>query len=673
MFSKLARANSKRQRKESSLYFSSMIISIVAFYVILSLQSQDVMIFLKRMESASVENLMAFIPPLYIASLFIIFILVYFATSIQFEERRHEFGVYLTLGMKPGKLFRLLLEEDIRNNLISLLIGLPIAIALTELISLLTSKLVGLGIIGHTFTFSPKAIGMTCLGFLLVKFLAFMILVIKMRKFSVGEFLGEREEEKKTHSKKTYITCLILGLTMMISSYKLGISGKTLEDFIFFYLTLFLGICGTILFFFGLRLVIGYFARKKPEGKLATYNLRQVEEQISERSTLLATCSLLIFAAIGLFASGVTFSSLSNSSEVNPGFEYSFSYESPEGRDKSYYEEAFRERGLDGYFERLSNLRVGFPVEGERLDLENLKKEVDDAEEVHFFDMIDSIYLLPLSDYNEVRKARCGKEISLKNGEAALYSDEQLSIFTKKLDPILKKGPVIGVGDEDFTLKGGLETFHPVADIGINIGLGLVVTDEDFEKLRPNENIYTYVNGKISEDFLKDKGLMNAMLTINEDLDQAGFSYDSYLQTMGRIIFGKVASTYLTLYLGIILMIVANTIIGVQFLLGQRRAGGRYQTLIHLGANYDILKKSANKQINLFFGLPIGIALVNGYFGVKTILMTMSTISYSLDQKLKFIGGTLLVLFVIELFYMRAVKKASNKYLWTMMKPVREE
>ena len=105
MFSKLIARNSKRNRQDSILYFSSMVISIIAFYIILSLSNQNVMLFLKKMESDAVERLMTLIPVFYLVSLFILFFLVYFAGSIQIERRKHEFGVYLTLGMKRSQLF----------------------------------------------------------------------------------------------------------------------------------------------------------------------------------------------------------------------------------------------------------------------------------------------------------------------------------------------------------------------------------------------------------------------------------------------------------------------------------------------------------------------------------------------------------------------------------------
>ena len=86
------------------------------FYIILSLTHQDVMHFLKQIESDAVNKLFSMIPILYVATLFILFFLVYFSSSMQMERRKHEFGVYLTLGMQRSKLFLLLLLEDFEKQ-----------------------------------------------------------------------------------------------------------------------------------------------------------------------------------------------------------------------------------------------------------------------------------------------------------------------------------------------------------------------------------------------------------------------------------------------------------------------------------------------------------------------------------------------------------------------------
>lgn len=125
MFSELVKRNSRRSRRENGLFFASLLISIIAFYIILSLSHQDVMVFLQRMESNAVNRLLTLVPVLYGLTLFILFFLVYYANRFHLARRRHEFGVYLMLGMQRRKLFGMLLAEDLRSSLIALAIGLP--------------------------------------------------------------------------------------------------------------------------------------------------------------------------------------------------------------------------------------------------------------------------------------------------------------------------------------------------------------------------------------------------------------------------------------------------------------------------------------------------------------------------------------------------------------------
>ena len=61
MFSELVARNSRRSRRENGLFFTSLVISIIAFYIILSLSHQDVMVFLQRMESNAVDRLLSLI------------------------------------------------------------------------------------------------------------------------------------------------------------------------------------------------------------------------------------------------------------------------------------------------------------------------------------------------------------------------------------------------------------------------------------------------------------------------------------------------------------------------------------------------------------------------------------------------------------------------------------
>jgi len=113
------------------------------------------------------------------------------------ERRKHEFGIYLMLGMRRSKLFFMLLAEDFRSSITALFMGLPIAILLSELISLVTARLAGLGIIGHQISISFQAILWTAVGFYLIKFIAFLILSGKIASQEIGSLLVETPEGTK--------------------------------------------------------------------------------------------------------------------------------------------------------------------------------------------------------------------------------------------------------------------------------------------------------------------------------------------------------------------------------------------------------------------------------------------------------------------------------------------
>ena len=214
MFFNLIVRNSKRSRKENGLFFSSLVISIVAFYIILSISNQDIMRFLQEMESDAVDKLLL-IPIFYIATLCILFFLIYFACKYQLQRRKHEFGVYLMLGMRRDKLFSMLMAEDFISSIFALVIGLPIAIILSEMISLITAKLVGMGIIGHRFTLSLSAVLFTILGFLVIKLFAFLILSGNITRQEIGSLMAPiSNNAKRQNPTFIYVFSAIFGIAI---------------------------------------------------------------------------------------------------------------------------------------------------------------------------------------------------------------------------------------------------------------------------------------------------------------------------------------------------------------------------------------------------------------------------------------------------------------------------
>ena len=690
MFSNLILRNSRRSRKENGLFFSSLVISIVAFYMILSISTQDVMLFLQKMESDAVDKLLLLIPTFYGMTLGILFFLIYFACKYQFERRRHEFGVYLMLGMRRSKLFGMLLAEDFLTSILAMLIGLPVAVVLSEIVSLVTAKLVGMGIIGHQFSLSWSAIEWTLAGFLAIKLTALLILSGRISRQEIGTLLSQpTNHPKKQMPSVIYGLAAICGSVMLAVAYYMAIQRIAWTKVSMMGLTLLLGIVGTMLLFYGMRALIALIVKKgKGNKQLHVFTFRQIQENVIHQSNSIAISSLLILAALCCFGAGVGIAGTNN---LSSGHVIDYTFEDHTAEDSSQVlpniKAALKENGLENQFSELFEMRVGRIRTTEDYDnaysmdvvmdsLRSLPQSEDRDVLLNNLDYATYPYLICLSDYNRLLELSGNPALQLGEKEAAVYIDTEFTTVsrTAMLNQVLAGHPKVELDGSPIHLTGEVQSVNLVTDRSITLSFALILPDEAF--LYYSQGMYdTYVNAVLSEQALNGNSLITAYLDLNEKLDETGIEYESYLQNMGRQLFYTIASSYITLYLAIVFLVVANTIVGVQFLMSQQKTGRRYQTLIRLGATYETLCQSAGKQITWFMGLPVLVAAVSSLFGVRALFtgILSSRTRGTVSEMLLVSATMILLLCVIEYIYMRVVKRSSDRYLLTLMQPQREE
>ena len=683
MFFKLVFRNSVRSHKENALFMGSLIISIIAFYVVLSLGSQDVMRYLKTLEGDAIRKLFAMISVLYGFTLFIVFALIYFASKYQIERRAHEFGVYIMMGMKKTKLLLMLLLEDISSSGLALLIGLPVSVLITEVISLVTVKMVGIGFMGHQSTFSLSAALLTAAGFFLTKLLAFLILSVKLARKEVGSLLSDAPDNVR---KKDYpaisAVLLILGVVCLVLAYRRGLSGNawatvaTLRD------TVVLGLLGTILLFRGIRVLIGIIARKAPGGKLSVFTFRQIEDTVIFKSGTLAICSILILVASSCLAAGIgTFASydMYDTKRIDYTFTNIFN-----GSDDDL-KARLSELGVSGNFSYLDELRLSHPyiVGEENFDsafqageFAKLQDELDpDFEKHNQRGSIDGFpFMIRLSDYNALVTAMGEKPLELKDGELGLYRSGSFT-YSEDLDNlVLSKRPHVTLLGKEYVMTGKMQSAPIVTDSFIALSGALIVPDQDFDYFAAGKE-EVYLNGLLDRAKYSRSTMVKTYTDINAVLDKTDLDYESYLQNMGRQLFYLVAASYVTIYLALIFLVVANTILGVQFLMGQKRASGRYKTLVKLGSDHKAMYKSSKRQINWYFGLPIAVACASTFFATKSLFFGIlsSRTKVNMDKMLPVVAIVAAVFCLVECVYMLIVKRSSSRFLETLMTPEREE
>ncbi|TKI53367.1 ABC transporter permease [Lysinibacillus mangiferihumi] len=675
MFFDFVKRNSRKTRKENGVYFASLIVSIVAFYVILSLGEQDVMLYLKTIESDAVERLLLLIPVLYAVSLVFVFFLVYFANRYQLQQRSHEFGLYLMMGMKQSKLFLMIMGETIWNGIVAVCIGLPISLFLTELINLTTSRFVGMGIIGHAFRISWTGISLTICGFFLVQLLAMFILSFTMSRKEPIELLHEEKEKSQSTMTPKWGAvsllsgaALLIGMILLCIAYGMAILYLRNFDYRVFALILLVGVCGTFILFRGLGSVIGVYVKRKGSSStgLSMFTARQLQENVLHQWSSLAISTLLILMAMVCFAFG-TSTALMNSAVANRTVDYTF-HANNEDDIKPLIQSEELAPYVDSYYRMaLHNFN---PSEDEPLlnyhfawtGLIETVSSQDDSEPkeilLNNLSMQDTPYFISLSSYNAMLEAAEKKPIQLAGNEVAMYTSDDTGASYDILKDILKKSPTVEIAENEYTLMPTLYSDQIVADRAITLMYSLIVPDALFEQYFDADETWLW-NMTLKDEFIEEKGLMQAMLEVDQMLNSTGLQYESYLASMGRQLFYTVAGSYTTFYLGVMFLIIANTVLGLNFLMQQRSTRSRYQTLAMLGANVESICTSARKQIWLYFILAISVAFVSGIFGIWSLLTAMPATVFSFKNGIV-IGLVVLLFIVMEIGYIRMIQRKSD-------------
>ena len=664
---------------------SSLIIAIIAFYVVLSLSSQDVMRYLKTLESDAIQKLFSMIGVLYGFTLFVIFALVFFASRFQIERRSHEFGVYIMMGMKRTRLFFMLLLEDLSSSIIALLVGLPVSVLITEVISLVTVKMVGIGFLGHQTTFSLHAALLTAAGFAAVKLASTLILSFLLLKKEVGTLLSDAPDNVR---KKSYpilqAGLLILGVILLIMAYKKGVSGEAWSRPVVLGQTVMLGLLGTFLLFRGLRFLIGIIAGVVPSGKLRVFTFRQIEDTVIFKSGSMAICSILILMAGACLASGIAIFCSFNMYDTK---RIDYTLTNTFSGEKTDLVKKIDEIGLADKFSYLGALHVGHPynaIEGDDFDsafdptgFEDFCDRLDPDFQRHLsYRELDGFpFLIRLSDLNALLAAQGIAPVKLAENELGLYRSPDF-LRSEDLDnEVLALKPHVTLGGKDYVMTGKVQSAPIVTDSYITLSGALIVPDEVFDALVGEEKQETYINGILDRNQYSRDDMVEMYTEINRKLDRFGLPYESYLSNMGRQLFYLVAASYITTYLALIFLVVANTILGVQFLMGQKRTSRRYKTLVKLGAEHKDLYASSKKQVNWFFGLPILVATVSTYAAVRAlfqgILSTRTKVN--LSSMIPIVVIVIAVFALVEYLYMYIVKRSSSRFLATLMTPEREE
>ena len=474
--------------------------------------------------------------------LFVICFLINYTTKFMFTKRSREFGMYLLLGIRRGKVIRMFLLEILLLGLFALALSFPAGFMISQVISMIIVGAFGIPEVIF-ITFDPASAGMLILYFAGVCLLVLLNMGRKMRRISIRGFLDmEKENEKKmlrSAGRRNLFFCIsvllgVLGFLVWNSQFDTNVNS---DQSVMYWLIL--GIALFIISIYGVSVTAGdmllTLVLRKTSVKYTGDHLfiaRTFSSKVRSISVTMGTLSMLVV---------LTLLSL-NVSYLNQGLsDYTLELEAP--YDVDVYDDYEDREVLDDY---ISIVEEDYHIE------ETFTFDVCKEPKMQLFPITGSLGsntdfdpVISLSTYNTLLEMKGREAVFLADDEYIILADRQLVSRFEETSADLA---------------------HKLRD---EMSWHLIRTDESGEVT--DKSYKVSVRGQSVEEG-------NSLLAIVSSL---------------------------CLYLAFIFLSTAGAILAVQALSDASRHKYRYTVLSRLGVSDSRLYKTVGKQLLILFGLPV--------------------------------------------------------------------
>ena len=229
--------------------------------------------------------------------------LVVYANRFIIRRRRHEFCMYLILGMSPRRVSGILLCETAIVGAASLVASLALGIGLSQGLSFATAALMGTTMSKYQFIVSSGAIGFTCLCFLAIFAVSALVDIAYIRRCKLAKLLSAHEASESV--KPVRIPLRVVGFVVGVAAlgcayWQLTLNGMVMMDEHFALATA-LMVVGTFLFFWSVAgFTIAVLTRSKGvylKG-VRMFTVRQISSKVNTAFASMATVIIMLFFAL---------------------------------------------------------------------------------------------------------------------------------------------------------------------------------------------------------------------------------------------------------------------------------------------------------------------------------------------------------------------------------------
>lgn len=629
MLFKLALKNIRKSIKDYSIYFFTLVIGVIIFYIFNALDTQTAMLDVSSSTREIIRLMTTFLSGVSVFVAVVLGALIIYASNFLIKRRKKEFGIYLTLGMSKRKMSAILLAETILVGIISLGIGLLAGIILSQFMSIVVANIFEADMSEFRFVFSGAAAVRTCIFFGIMYAVVMIFNTVSVGRCKLLDLLyGEKKNEKL--KLKNSVLCLIVFIISCVvlgRAYYLVTTGINVDDMFSQKELIKVIVMGSVSTFFIFWSVSGSILSivTKLKGyyfnKLNSFTLRQFSSKANTMVMSMTVICLMLFLTIVLLGSSI---SLTRSMNQNIKELLPRDIQIEEDVEKAGRDALDTLEGQGFKKELLKDIVSLYTYDSEGITMgDTMGDYIQPALNYYTFVTEDSEEtIMGLTDYNKLAKAFNNETVDLKDDEYAVVAD--LDVVVKARNNALSSGRTITYRGHE--LKPAY-TECRIGAVQLNINISnegvIVVPDFVLEGAKKEKNIIIadYV-ADTPEEIEKIEKYIKKFIESNFQKDEVPYEewYMFYtskeIMKAGSVGIGAIA-TFVSLYIGLIFLIASAAVLSLKELSESADNIERFAVLRRIGTDERMIDRALFKQVGMFFLFPMLLAVIHSIFGLR--------------------------------------------------------
>lgn len=684
----------KKSIKDYTIYFLTLVLGVAIFYLFNSLDSQEAMLQVSTSQRQMIQLMIEMLGMVSVFVAVVLGLLIVYANSFLINRRKKEFGIYMSLGMGRKQISAIILMETIFVGMISLVVGLGVGIFGSQFMSILVSKLFEADMSKFEFVFSKTACIKTCVYFAIMYVAVMFFNTMTISRYKLINLLNASKKNEKVKMKNPILSILVfLGAVMLLgfSYWKVTADVDSLTSAEETLKVILMGIVGTVLVFWSLSGFILQIMQTMKQTYLKDTNmfiLRQINNKINTMVISMSVICLMLFMTITILSSSLALRNTMGRDliEMTPvDINLYKTANLPEkitsrSGKEIIYSELQRQDSRVSIQETLKNNEFDMNLLKDMIEI-SIYVDSNLTWEKFFGEKIEEIRaqfphllystteeIVKISDYNKIAKLYGIQEYELEDNQYIVLCDFESQM--KIRNEVLAKGNhELEIAGKTYNAKYNecKSGFIVMSTNHVNTGIILVPDScdlkEDMKKrcfFAANYNAKTDEEKTEIDKIFTDKEQANFLNNLYEKgLELNGVSKISIIEASVGLV---TMVTFVAIYLGIIFLIASSAILALKQLTESSDNKQRYTILRKIGCDEKMINNALFKQIGIFFGVPLVLAVIHSVFGIQFALSTLSGIASKKDL-LPSIIGTVVVMGIIYGAYFMATYLGSKNII----------